>query len=171
MAKEIWKSSRFAINRANSARLLAGERLLLTLWVGGLWAIGYIVAPALFAKLEDRALAGTLAGLMFEIIAYIGIVCAVLLLVSNQSRHPRRRLNWRALVLLLMLLLVVVGQFVLAPMMAELRLVGTSDSPDFARLHGAASFAYLITSLLGLALVVAPDDAADPDEGHNVGST
>ena len=46
-----------------------GERVLLTLWVGGLWAIGYMVAPALFATLEDRALAGNLAGLMFEIIA------------------------------------------------------------------------------------------------------
>ncbi len=29
-----------------NSRLLAGERILLTLWVGGLWAIGYMVAPA-----------------------------------------------------------------------------------------------------------------------------
>ena len=70
----------------NSARLLAGERILLTLWVGGLWTIGYIVAPALFANLEDRALAGTLAGVMFEIVAYVGMFCAVLLLTCTTWR-------------------------------------------------------------------------------------
>jgi hypothetical protein len=143
----------------NNARLLAGERILLTLWVGSLWAIGYIAAPALFASLEDRALAGTLAGAMFEIVAYIGMVCAVLLLLSNQVRNSGRRLNWRAVVLLVMLLLVLAGQFVVAPMIAEMRGTGMSASTAFARLHGVAAIAYLITSLLGLALVVAPDSA------------
>jgi len=146
----------------NNVRLLAGERILLTLWVGSLWAIGYIAAPALFAELEDRALAGTLAGAMFEIVAYIGMLCAVLLLLSNQVRNPGRRLNWRAVVLLVMLVLVIAGQFVVAPMIAEIRVVGTSASSAFARLHGVASSAYLITSLLGLALVVAPDGTAQP---------
>ena len=89
----------------NNAGLLAGDRILLTLWVGSLWAIGYIAAPTLFATLEDRALAGTLAGAMFEIVAYIGMVCAALLLLSNQLRNPGRRLNWRAVVLSIMFLL------------------------------------------------------------------
>ena len=31
--------------------------LAVTLWVGGLWAIGFIAAPALFASLKDRVLA------------------------------------------------------------------------------------------------------------------
>ena len=47
----------------------------ITLWVGGLWAIGYIVAPSLFAHLDDRALAGMLAGKMFTLMAYIGLGC------------------------------------------------------------------------------------------------
>jgi hypothetical protein len=148
----------------NGVRLLAGERILLTLWVGSLWAIGYIAVPALFARLEDRTLAGTLAGTMFEIVAYIGMVCAVLLLLSNQVRTPGRRLNWRAVVLLVMLVLVIAGEFVLAPMIAEIRVAGTSASSAFAWLHGVASFAYLITSLLGLALVVAPDSASSAGE-------
>ena len=141
-------------------RILVGERIILTLWVGGLWTIGFIVAPALFANLDDRALAGTLAGVMFGIIAHIGLACAVLLLVANQVRHAHRRLNWRAVVLLLMLLLVVTGQFVLAPMIAEMRHAGAADSSSFATLHGLASFLYLLTSLLGLVLVVAPADQA-----------
>jgi hypothetical protein len=150
----------------NNARLLAGERILLTLWVGSLWAIGYIAAPSLFARLEDRALAGTLAAAMFELVAYIGMVCAVLLLLSNQVRNPGRRLNWRAVVLLVMLLLVLAGQFVVAPMIAEMRVTGTSASSAFARLHGVASFAYLITSLLGLALVVSPETSARFHQKH-----
>jgi len=140
----------------SAPRILAGERILLSLWVGGLWAIGYIVAPALFANLEDRALAGTLAGVMFDIIAWVGLVCASLLLLANQLRHPGCRFNWRALVLLVMLALIVVGKFILAPMIAELRDAGSVASADFARLHGAASVIYLVNSLLGLALLAAP---------------
>jgi hypothetical protein len=134
----------------------AGERVLLTFWVGGLWTIGYIVAPALFATLEDRALAGTLAALMFDIIAWIGLACGALLLVINQLRSAQRRFNWRMLVLLAMLVLVALGHFLLGPMMAELRGAGEAGSAAFGRLHGAASVLYLFTSVLGLALVAAP---------------
>jgi hypothetical protein len=136
-------------------RQLAGERILLTVWVGGLWAIGFMVAPALFASLDDRALAGSLAGSMFHIIAWVGLACGGLLLLFNQMRYRQQRMNWRALVLAGMLVLVVVGQFVLAPMIAGLREQGLSATPEFARLHGAASLLYLVNSLLGLTLVIA----------------
>ncbi len=136
--------------------MLAGERILLTLWVGGLWSVGYIVAPTLFANLDDRALAGTLAGSLFGIMAWIGLVCGVLLLFSNQLCNPRQRYNWRALVLLAMLVLTLVGQFVLAPMIAGLREAGASGTPEFARMHGLAAGLYLLSSVLGLALVAAP---------------
>lgn len=136
------------------ARLAIGEQLLLTLWVGGLWTIGYIVAPTLFALLDDRTLAGTLAGRLFEIIAWIGLLCGSLLLLGNQLQNTHRRANWRAIVLVLMLLLTVAGQYVLAPMIAEMRASGLTDSPSFGQLHGLAATGYLITSLLGLALVI-----------------
>jgi hypothetical protein len=142
-----------------SPRLLAGERILLTLWVGGLWAIGYMVAPALFANLDDRALAGSLAGVMFAIIAYVGLVCGGLLLLFNQLQNPDGWFNWRALVLATMLLVTAVGQFYLAPMIAKLRAAGLTDSLDFARLHGVAAAGYLLTSLLGLLLVIAQPDS------------
>ncbi len=138
--------------------MLAGERLLLTIWVGGLWAIGYMVAPALFANLEDRALAGSLAGIMFEIIAYTGFACGTLLLLFNQLRYTDQRLNWRAVVLLVMVLFIVVGQFLVAPMIAELRSQGLTDTAEFGRLHGTAAGLYLLNSLLGMALVLARED-------------
>jgi hypothetical protein len=151
------------------SRLAIGERIVLTLWVGGLWTIGFMVAPALFANLEDRALAGTLAAVMFEIIAWIGLASGLFLLLVNQIECGGRRINWRTLVLLLMLLLVAVGQFVLAPMIGELRVAGEADSPAFARLHGIASLLYLLTSLLGLALVIAPG-SRQPDPGKPSGT-
>ncbi|HEY9151095.1 MAG TPA: DUF4149 domain-containing protein, partial [Gammaproteobacteria bacterium] len=61
-----------------SPSIPVGERILLTLWVGGLWAIGFIAAPILFAVLEDRTLAGTLAGEMFRALAWLGLVCGSL---------------------------------------------------------------------------------------------
>ncbi len=142
-----------------AARVSAGERILLTLWVGGLWSVGYVVAPALFATLDDRALAGSLAGVMFQLIAYVGLVCGALLLLFNQWRYSEHRLNWRAAVLVSMLALILVGEFVLGPMIAGLREQGLADSGRFARLHGAAATGYLLTSLLGLALVISPAPA------------
>ena len=41
--------------------------IAITLWVGGLLAIGYIAAPVLFASLGDRQLAGMIAGRLFAI--------------------------------------------------------------------------------------------------------
>jgi MFS family permease len=134
---------------------LVGERVLLTLWVGGLWAIGYIAVPSLFATLDDRQLAGALAGQMFHIISYIGLVCGVLLLVSVLKRLG---LQWRAWVLIVMLLLVATGEFVLQPMMESLKLEGLVEGSDakkqFGMLHGVASIIYLVESLLGLILVI-----------------
>lgn len=133
---------------------MVGERILLTLWVGGLWAIGYIAAPTLFANLNDRQLAGALAGQMFHIISYIGLVCGVLLLASVLKRAG---LQWRAWVLIIMLVLVATGEFVLQPMMESLKLQGLIEGSEakkqFGMLHGVASIIYLMESLLGLVLV------------------
>ncbi len=134
------------------------ERVLLTLWVGGLWVAGYVVAPSLFATLDDRQLAGRLAGQVFHIMSYIGFVAGGLLLFSVVIN---RGSSWwrdsRAFLLLVMLILVAVGAGILQPMMQELKLAGiapgTEQAAAFGRLHGISSIFYLLTSLLGLWLV------------------
>lgn len=135
--------------------LLVGERILLTLWVGGLWAIGYIAAPTLFSLLDDKAMAGNLAGQMFHIISYVGLVCGTLLMVSV---FQRSRLQWQVWLLFLMLILVASGEFILQPMMAELKsqglLEGSPIKKQFGILHGVASTIYLVVSLCGLSLVM-----------------
>ena len=53
------------------------------LWVGGLWAIGYLAAPVLFASLGDRQLAGMVAGKLFALIGWVGLGSAAYLLASK----------------------------------------------------------------------------------------
>jgi hypothetical protein len=134
----------------------AGERVLLTLWVGALWAVGYLAVPVLFAELDNRMLAGQLAGRMFAIVAWLGLVVGSLLAIGELIRSHGRP-GWRFWVLALMLGLVAVGHFGLQPQMAALKVnglpEGSSEAAQFARLHGAASVLYLLTSLAGLALV------------------
>ena len=141
--------------------LPASERILLTLWVGSLWVAGFVVAPLLFAELDDRALAGTVAGSLFTLTSYIGLVCGSLLLVFNGVSF--RCSNWRAVVIVCMLLLVVIGQFVVTPMVADLRVQGLTDTPRFGQLHGLASVLFILTSMLGLLLVAAGQQGRDQD--------
>lgn len=136
---------------------LVGERILITLWVGALWAIGYLAVPTLFATLQDRMLAGMLAGKMFTAVSYIGLVCGVLLLLGEWSRRAIQVLRSpRAWLLVGMLLLVAVGQFWLQPMMEALKtqplVDGTPRMAAFMRLHGIAAILYLCNSVGGLLL-------------------
>lgn len=135
---------------------LTGERILLTLWVGSLWAIGYIVAPVLFNEL-DRSTAGNVAGQLFTLVSYLGMfVVAVILFVAFTQNGLAVMQQWRNRILLLAFVLIMVGQFVLHPMMAELKAAGLegANAKQFATLHGVSSILYMINSLLGLALVV-----------------
>jgi len=136
-----------------SKLLPATERILLTLWVGALWVAGFIVAPLLFSELDDRALAGSLAGSLFTITSYLGLGCGGLLLILNSLTF--RAVNWRAIFVVGMLLLVVIGQFVITPMVVELRDQGLTDTARFGQLHGLASVLFITTSVLGLVLVAA----------------
>ena len=134
----------------------------LTLWVGGLWTIGYVVAPTLFVALSgDRQTAGMLAGRLFELIGWVGLVCATYLLsfmlLRSGSGVMRR---WRFWLLLLMLMLTAVSLFGLQPLLAQLKadalpreVMESVLRNRFAAWHGVSSILYLVQSLLGLLLV------------------
>lgn len=121
-----------------------------------------MVAPMLFHTLDDRRLAGAIAGEMFSVLNYIGLVCGTLLLVSVIAGAARPWLRiWQIWVLAAMLLLTGIGEFILQPMMQALKAAApqgfTPDSTAAARfgmLHGVSSTLFLATSLLGLVLVI-----------------
>lgn len=135
--------------------------IAITLWVGGLWAIGYIAAPVLFASLGDRQLAGLVAGKLFAQVGWVGLGCAAYLLlfvlIRSGTGFFKSAVFW---LVLLMGLLTVVSQFGIQPLMAQLkadalpREVMESVLRDrFAAWHGISSILYLLQSLLGLWLV------------------
>ena len=136
--------------------------IAITLWVGGMWAIGYMAAPVLFSSLGDRQLAGVIAGKLFSLIGWVGLGCAAYLLIFLLSRWGGKFLKSAVFwLVLLMALLVVASQFGIQPLMAQLkadalpREVMESVLRDrFATWHGVSSILYLIQSMLALWLVV-----------------
>jgi hypothetical protein len=137
--------------------------IVVALWVGALWAVGYLVTPTLFAMIDDRALAGNVAGRLFALVGWLGIGSAGWVLLFIAIRHGwagfRTRVFW---LVVLMLVLVVAGQFGVQPLLAQLKAEAwpqaVMDSPlreRFATWHGVSSVLYLVLSLLGLVLVAA----------------
>lgn len=145
--------------------MLARLRLLLgTFWVGSLWTIGYVVAPTLFMTLSDRVLAGTIAGSLFRIEAWLGVVIALglVFLVRFQSATLSDVDRRRVLRLVVgMVLCIGLGYFATQPFMAVLReaagpagVMASDERVKFGVLHGISSGFYLVQSLLGVALVL-----------------
>jgi len=136
--------------------------IAITLWVGGLWAIGYVAAPVLFSSLGDRQLAGMVAGKLFSLIGWIGLGSAAYLLLFLLVRQGGQVFKGAVFWLVLsMALLVAASQFGIQPLMVQLkadalpREVMASVLRDrFAAWHGISSILYLVQSLLGLWLVV-----------------
>ena len=136
--------------------------IAVTLWVGGLFATGYLAAPVLFAQLADRSVAGAVAGAMFSVIAWVGLGCGTYLILFVLAGK-----GWRAIqsgvfwIVLLMLALTAAGHFGVQPILAQLkadalpRQVMESALRDrFSTWHGVSSALYLVQSLLGIALVI-----------------
>jgi hypothetical protein len=136
--------------------------IVITAWVGSLWAVGYLVAPTLFHTLSDRQLAGMLAGKMFAMVAYVGIASAFYLLIHRLMRYGTPALKQGIFWLVVfMLLLVLAGHFGIQPLLASLKsqampadVMQSIFASRFKTWHGVASIAYLIQSLLGLVLVL-----------------
>ena len=134
--------------------------LLLVLWVGGLWAIGYIAAPTLFATLPGQ-LAGNVAGELFKWIAWVGIVAGSYLLIHRLGKQGFQALKQAYFWIVLTMLLLVLGQhFGIQPVMQALKdqampqaVMESAFRSRFAAWHGVSSIVYLIESLLGLVLV------------------
>ena len=136
--------------------------LIVTFWVGSMWTVGYLVAPTLFATLPERALAGSIAGSLFRIEAWVSVVCGLsllgLLVWDRQFEHRRFCL----IAVLLMLACVTLGYFGLQPFMAEFResaalnggVMDDASRSRFGMLHGVASLFYLLQSAMGVALVL-----------------
>lgn len=144
--------------------VLRVQLLIATLWVGSLWAVGYLVAPTLFATLSDRVLAGSIAGNIFRAEAWLSIFCAAVLMALQKLQATSGNSAQRRFLLLLicaMLACTLISHFGLQPFMAALReqagpsgVMASDTKMQFGILHGLSSALYLIQSLLGVVLIL-----------------
>ena len=142
--------------------LRLARTLLITLWAGSLWTVGYLAAPLLFATLPDRTLAGTIAGSLFRAEAWLSLACGILLLAIFRSDTTLQSRTICTRIVIVMLVCVVVGYFGLQPFMAEIRAAaaqagGVMDDAmrmRFGVLHGVASIIYLLQSVAAIVLVL-----------------
>ena len=135
--------------------------IVITLWVGALWTTG-LSAYVLFDSLQDKQLAGSLAGKLFTVVSYIGMVSGFYLLIQRLLDYGTGALKqgffWAVFV---MLLLVLAGHFGIQPILAQLKadampadVMHSIFAERFGKWHGVASVAYLVECLLGFVLVL-----------------
>lgn len=160
------RSSRFATSDSGATGVIerfAVHLLLIavTLWVGALWAIGFIAAPTLFAMISDRSLAGAVAGRLFELTGWIGVGCGAWILLHAFITHRAAMLRNRIVgVVILMLVASLAIQFWIQPLMAQMKLealplevMASPLAERFAFWHGFSSVLYVAQSVLGVVLV------------------
>jgi hypothetical protein len=135
--------------------------VLLVMWVGSLLVLGAVVAPVLFTALDDKQLAGTLAGRMFVIGAWIGMAAGVFLLLYRLLRDGSSALKTLFFWLVLaMLLLTLAGHFGIQPILDNLKhqalplaVMKSVFADRFQQWHGISRILWIIQSVLGLVLI------------------
>ncbi len=135
--------------------------IIITLWIGALWSAG-AAAYALFDTLQDKQLAGQLAGKFFNYVSYLGLFSAFYLLIHRLLRFGtvvlKQEFFWAVFV---MLLLVLAGHFGIQPLLAQFKadafpsdVMQSVFANRFRTWHGVASIAYMLQCLLGFIVVL-----------------
>jgi hypothetical protein len=135
------------------------ELILLSLWLGAAGFFSAAVAPALFAALPTRTLAGVVVGRLLPLIFYSGMIVGIVLVALQVMARGRWSFGARELGGLVMLGACAAAQFVVSPRIERLRssIGGSLEAlaPDdvrraaFGRLHGIS------VAWLGLAMIAA----------------
>lgn len=148
------------------------ELLSLAVWLGGMVFFSFFVAPAAFAVLPSRHLAGSLVAWLLPRIHLLGLFCGLIFLVAlaleqRLAGGSLRVILVPAVLILLVLLSSGVNHYVLAGKMIGLRVEmkeafgGVDQTPRdhplrtrFGRLHGYSSLLMTANLVLVLGLFV-----------------
>lgn len=134
--------------------------LLTSLWLGMQVMAGYIAAPILFERLSKQE-AGNIAGVLFSINNYFGLlawIVAWLVVRSERNRSLSDNGKVAPKFIILLLLLTASNQFLISPVIAAHK-TGTENwllsllGGSFGMWHGISSIIYLVCSVLGLGLL------------------
>ncbi len=128
-------------------------RVLAAAWLGGMLAIGGLAAPALFSLLA-RADAGNVAARLFTMEANSGLAFGAVLAMLTVRLADRRheagqgsRFSAELMLVLAAIATLIVGHFVVQPMMATVRAGGTA-ALSFGALHGVSTGLYAVRVIL-----------------------
>ena len=97
------------------------------LWWGSLSGLGFVVVPMLFAQLGSPAIAGAMAAKLFSAQTWVGVACAMLVLMSSSRKDDpamatasRTLMKW----VIAGLFLAVLVEFGVSPRIANARVEG-----------------------------------------------
>lgn len=126
-------------------------QIVFAVWSGSLCTICAIVAPALFAVLPDRHLAGQVAGYFFRVEAWLGLALGGIALILLSRRAIAWVMRFDYGLLFATMLAPLFGEVALRPMMDAARTDG--DMSRFGLLHGVSALLFAIACLCSLLLV------------------
>ena len=142
---------------------LLSQVIIAALWLGGALLFVVSVAPAAFAALPSRELAGAVVGRILPVVFWSGAATGVILLMLDVTRGGDTRRRTRLIAAAVVAASCLVAQLAIAPRIASLRaslrapLSSLSiDDPQriaFGRLH-MFSVAWLGVAMLGAAVVL-----------------
>jgi hypothetical protein len=144
--------------------IAVAELIAASAWLGAALLFVAIVAPAAFAALPTRTLAGELVGAVLPALFYSGIVIGAGVAIASVARRQQRIVTPGTVGGLLISISCAAAQFVVAPRIERARAaiggpiesVPASDPRRvaFGRLHGA-SVAWLGVAVVGAAIIAA----------------
>ena len=136
------------------------EIIAVTTWVGGLAALAFIAAPAIFQTASSREQAGRIFGVILKRFHGVSYGCGLLILLAGAMRWAgSRRMHAaevvRYVVAALMLGLALYSGLIVTRRIERLRATpGGGAKDEFNRLHRLATTLTAFNLLLGYALAI-----------------
>jgi hypothetical protein len=144
-------------DRAATLGPIAG--VALSAWLGAALLVATVVAPAAFAVLPTRTLAGALVGRVLPVLFYSGAAIGILAALAGRTATPSAG---RVIAAVAMVATCLAAQLVVAPRIERVRTaaarpidelaVGDPRRAAFGRLHGAS---VLLLGIAGIAAAAA----------------
>ena len=129
------------------------ETIAIVAWLGSLTVVGYLVAPVLFQNLPKMK-AGDIAGQLFHLVSYIGIISAVVLICSGSIKQGLRGFlgSLKGFFISIALLCTIINEWLITPVIVALKTNGKNMlyqqfGGSFAQWHGVSQIIYLMTAI------------------------
>jgi hypothetical protein len=133
----------------------------LSAWLGATLLVGTVVAPAAFAVLPTRTLAGALVGRVLPVLFYGGAAIGILVSLVGRMTTPS---TGRVSAGVVMVAACLVAQLIVGPRIERIRLdaggpidqlaAGDARRTSFGRLHGASVLLLGVAAIAGCAALV-----------------